>query len=182
VVLAIGIGSSLLLKARDQRPQLGGDFTLSDINGPISLSDFRGQAVVMMFGYTSCPDVCPTGLSNLASALDRLSKEEQKRIQPLFISVDPDRDSPQRLLEYCRYFHPSLIGLTGTQQQIDPVVQAYGAFYRKVELQNSAMEYSVDHSARIYLIDTRGSLSQLLYHDTPPQQLAEALRKLILKI
>ena len=159
--------------------QLGGDFTLNGLNGPASLSDFKGQGVVLMFGYTSCPDVCPTGLANVGAALGRLEENQQRQIQPIFISVDPERDTPKRLDDYSRYFHPSILGLSGAKTEIDKVVKAYGAFYRMVEMPDSAMQYSVDHSARIYLIDKQGQLAKLVNHNTPVGELSAEIKALL---
>ena len=159
--------------------QLGGDFTLNSVDGPISLSDFDGRGVVMMFGYASCPDVCPTGLATVGAALSRLTPAQQTQLQPLFISVDPDRDTPDRLDQYSRYFYSNMLGLTGNQADIDRVVAAYGAFYQKVPMPDSAMGYSVDHSSRIYLIDRNGQLTGLLYHNSPVAELATALENLL---
>ncbi|MFT6916947.1 MAG: protein SCO1/2 [Motiliproteus sp.] len=159
--------------------QLGGAFSLHHLDGPVALADFSGKGVVMMFGYTSCPDVCPTGLATLAAALNRMSTEQQQQIQPLFISVDPERDTLEQLDQYSRYFFPSLLGITGSKAEVDRVVSAYGAFYRRVEMSGSALAYSVDHSARIYLIDRRGQLVNILNHNTPAAELARALQQLL---
>ncbi|MEH6472381.1 MAG: SCO family protein [Halopseudomonas sp.] len=159
--------------------QLGGDFTLDHVTGPITLSGFSGRGVVMMFGYSSCPDICPSGLANLAAALSRLSNTQQQQVQPLFISVDPERDTPEQLDQYSRYFYPTLLGLTANKATIDSVVNAYGAFYRKVEMPGSALDYSVDHSARIYLIDRNGQLVNTLNHNTPVAEFAAAIQQLL---
>ncbi|WP_207062007.1 SCO family protein [Motiliproteus sp. SC1-56] len=185
VLIAAGYSAQRLLfsgppsDAPLQEASLGGDFTLTSANGPVSLSDFRDLAVIISFGYTSCPDVCPTGLANLAAGLDQLSSNEQAHIQPLFVSVDPQRDTPERLAEYAAYFHPRLLGVTGTPAQLDAMVKAYGAFYRQVPLPDSALEYAVDHSTRLYLLDGTGKVRALLHHDTPPAELAAALRALL---
>ncbi|HEY5718737.1 MAG TPA: SCO family protein [Motiliproteus sp.] len=160
----------------------GGNFTLQSSNGDVSLSDFRQQVVVLQFGYSSCPDVCPTGLANMAAALDQLSPEQLARVQPLFISVDPERDTPQRLGEYAPYFHPKIIGLTGSLEQLGRVAMSYGAFFRKVELNDSALAYAVDHSARLYLLDGEGKLRALLQHNLPPTVLAMAIQDLLQEI
>ncbi|MEH6576331.1 MAG: SCO family protein [Amphritea sp.] len=159
--------------------QLGGDFTLESYQGDVSLQDFKGKAVLLFFGYTSCPDVCPTGLAKMSAAINLLTPEEAANVQPLFVSVDPERDDPQKLAKYSAYFHSSLIGLTGKKEDIDRVVKAYGAFYRKVELNNSALGYSMDHTTRIYLINRDGKLSGLLFHDTAPAEIAEKLRTIL---
>lgn len=166
----------------DDTPQdngFGGDFTLQSPSGPLSLSDLNGQVVVLMFGYSSCPDVCPTGLANVAAALDQLAPPELEQVQPLFISVDPERDTPKRLAEYAPYFHPKIIGLTGELDNLSKVAMSYGAFFRKVELENSALGYAVDHTARIYLLDRTGQMRALMDHNAPPTLLATALRDLL---
>ena len=165
--------------AFEANPSLGGDFSLQHLDGPVSLSDFRGKGVILMFGYTSCPDVCPSSLANLAAALERLSESQQQQLQPLFISVDPERDTLEKLDLYSRYFHPQMLGLTADKAELDPIVSAYGAFYRKVEMPDSALAYSVDHSARIYLIDSSGRLIRFLSHNTPVTELTSAIQQLL---
>ncbi len=160
-------------------PTLGGNFTLQHQSGPVTLADFSGKGVVLLFGYTSCPDACPSDLANVGAALTRLSSAQQQQLQPLFISVDPDRDSLEQLDQYSRYFFPSLLGLTASKAELDQVVRAYGAFYRKVEMPNSDLAYSVDHSARIYLIDRQGQLVKTLNHNTPVAELATAVQQLL---
>ncbi len=159
--------------------KLGGDFTLTSASGTTSLADFRGQVVALYIGYASCPDVCPTSLAVMAQALKDLDPAELEQIQPLFISVDPERDTPQRLAEYSHFFHPKMLGLTGNREQIDQIVNQYGAFYRIVDLKDSAMGYAVDHSSRIYLINKQGQLSQTLMHGSMPNELVTYLRQLL---
>ncbi len=159
--------------------KLGGDFTLTSASGTTSLADFRGQVVALYIGYASCPDVCPTSLAVMAQALKDLDPAELEQIQPLFISVDPERDTPQRLAEYSHFFHPKMLGLTGNREQIDQIVNQYGAFYRIVDLKDSAMGYAVDHSSRIYLINRQGQLSQTLMHGSMPNELVTYLRQLL---
>ena len=163
----------------ESNPGLGRDFSLQHLEGPVSLSDFRGKGVALMFGYTSCPDVCPSGLANLAAALERLNESQQRQLQPLFISVDPERDTLEKLDLYSRYFHPQILGLTADKAELDPIIKAYGAFYRKVEMPDSALTYSVDHSAAIYLIDSRGQLTRSLSHNTPVAELSSAFQLLL---
>lgn len=157
----------------------GGDFTLQSISGPTSLSDFEGKVSVLYIGYTHCPDVCPTSLAIMSQALKELSEEELEQVQPLFVSVDPERDTPERLAKYSEFFHPKIIGMTGPKKDIDLMVERYGAFYRKVEMEDSAMDYSVDHSSRIYLINKKGQLSQTLTHATMPNDVVAEIRKLL---
>ena len=159
-------------------PPKGGDFTLQSARGPVALADYRGKVVALFFGYTWCPDICPTSLSIFAAALNRLTPEEQGRVQGIFISVDPPRDTLERLVTYAAYFHPGLIGVTGTPEEIAKVAAAYGAAYRRVE-QEGATGYTIDHTAETYLIAPDGKLTKSLQHGTPPDQVVEAMRALM---
>lgn len=158
---------------------LGGDFTLQGINGDVSLHDFNGKVVMIYIGYTNCPDVCPTSLAIMAQAIKNMDTEQQEQIQPIFISVDPERDTPERLAEYSSFFHPSILGITGSRDNIDTIVRQYGSFYRMVDMKGSAMGYAVDHSSRIYLIDKQGKLSKTLMHGTMPDQLVTEIEALL---
>jgi protein SCO1/2 len=158
------------------QPPKGGDFTLSSAAGPVSLADFRGKVVLIYFGYTWCPDICPLNLSYLRLALDALTAEERKRVQILFVSVDPERDAPERLREYTAYFAPEILGVTGTPEEVAETAALYGAAYRRGEPKDSAMGYFVDHSAYTYLVDTAGRLRQTLDHATPPDRIVAAIR------
>lgn len=160
-------------------PPQGGDFTLTAWNGPIRLADLRGQVVLLYFGYTWCPDICPTNLGYLALALGQLTEAELARVQVLFISLDPERDSPERLRQYTGFFHPKMIGVTGSPAEIAQVAKLYGVAYRKVVQEASATGYLVDHSAYTYLIDPHGHPHETLQHATPPQQILAALRALL---
>ncbi len=159
--------------------KLGGDFTLQSASGPVSLSDFRGKVVVLYIGYASCPDVCPTALAVLSQGFKALSDEQRQQVQGIFVSVDPERDSPEKLAQYTAFFSDHLIGVTGSRAQIDRVVQQYGAFYRRVDLKDSALGYAVDHSSRLYLIDRDGALISTLLHNSTPAELTRNLQALL---
>ncbi|HIP53734.1 MAG TPA: SCO family protein [Chromatiales bacterium] len=159
----------------------GGDFVLRSAGGPIALKDLRGKVVVLYFGYTWCPDICPTSLGYLSAALEQLTPEELARVQPIFVSVDPERDNLERLEEYAAYFHISIIGVTGTPEEVAEVASRYGAAYRRSEQSDSAMGYVIDHSADLYLIDIHGRLVKTLPHGTPPAKLVQALRELLVE-
>ncbi len=182
-VLAIATTISIhgFKDAGKQNPyaKLGGDFTLTGVQGPVALKDYREKVVVMMFGFTYCPDICPTGLANVSAALGQLNDSELKDVDAMFISVDPERDTPERLDQYTRYFNPKIQGITGSKADIDKVVSDYGAFYQMVPLPESELKYSVDHSSRIYLINKQGKLAQLMYHNSSPQELAVEIKKLV---
>lgn len=180
VALLAGIGSALFsdkgTKSSNPFSSLGGEFELMGNSGPVKLSDFEDKKLVLMFfGYTQCPDVCPLSLTNVARAIKQLSPEQAEQVQAMLISLDPKRDTPEVLANYVSFFNESFIGVTGTKEQIDDVVKQYGAVYRIVELKGSAMEYGVDHSSRLYLIDKNGELVKLLYHDSKPEEIAQAI-------
>jgi protein SCO1 len=154
----------------------GGDFTLDGAQGAVSLHDFKGKVVVLYFGYTYCPDICPTSLSILAQALGSLSPTELARVQPIFVSVDPQRDTVARLAEYAVFFHPSILGLTGTPQRLKEIADRYGVAYA-MHGDTSGGSYTVDHSALTYLIDPDGKLVASLPHGTPAGQLLTEIRQ-----
>lgn len=154
----------------------GGDFTLQAAKGPVALHDYRGKVVLVYFGYTYCPDVCPTALAATAEGLKQLSPEELARVAVLFISVDPQRDTPERLKEYAEFFHPAIQGLTGTPEVLAEIARRYGVIYVR-QPANAAGAYAVDHSSETYVVATDGKLVGKLAHATPPAEVAAALRK-----
>jgi protein SCO1 len=160
-------------------PPAGGDFRLQSAAGPKDLKDLRGRVVLVYFGYTACPDICPTNLAFIAAAFKSLRPAELARVQGLFISVDPERDDVQRLARYTAYFHPQILGLTGTPAEIAAVARLYGAAYRRSFQGDSAMGYTVDHTSRTYAIDPKGRLARTLDHATPPQRIAAVIRELL---
>jgi protein SCO1/2 len=159
-----------------QEAPSGGDFTLQSAAGPVSLQDFRGKVVLLFFGYASCPDVCPNALSYMVQALDGLSEKELARVQGLFVSVDPRRDTPTELADYVAYFHPNLVGVTGTEEEVAQVAALYGAQYYEAELEGSPLGYVVNHSSVTYLITQDGALRFIFPHGTPPSVVLEAVQ------
>lgn len=157
---------------------VGGDFTLAGPRGPVSLHDFAGRLVLLQFGYTYCPDICPTSLTILGQALDSLTPGELAQIQPLFVSVDPERDTVARLVEYTQFFHPAIVGLTGQPAALSEIAGRYGAVFVRHD-GDSAGGYAIDHTALTYLIDRRGNLVGSLPHATPPEQLVAEIRKFL---
>jgi protein SCO1/2 len=129
--------------------KFGGDFTLKQDDQPVKLSDFRGKLIVMYFGYASCPDVCPTTLAIIASALRELTPKELEKVQPIFISVDPQRDQGENLAAYASHFHPSFIGITG---------------------------YLVDHTSKTYMVSQDGKYVTILPHDMIRDDVLNAIR------
>jgi len=154
----------------------GGDFTLQSAGGPVALEDFRGKVVLLYFGYTFCPDVCPTNLGFIAAAMEQLAAAESEQVQVLFVSVDPERDTLEKLQAYAGFFHPRVIGITGTPDQVAQAAALYGAAYRKVPQPDSATGYLVDHSANTYLLDRSGKMRRVLAHATAPDEIAAAVR------
>jgi len=164
---------------KTQLSDMGGDFVLQSSDGPVSLSDYKGKVVVLYFGYAYCPDVCPTSLGLLSQALGKLKPEELSNVQALFISVDPERDTVEKLKKYAEAFHSNIKGVTGSPIDIADVTSRYGASYMKVEIPNSALGYAVDHSSKYYLINRNGKLNKLVDHGTSPNNIVAALRAML---
>ena len=155
------------------RGTVGGPFTLTDPTGKSrSDSEFRGKLMIVYFGYTYCPDVCPTDLMAITQALDTLGPAAEG-VQPIFITVDPERDT-NVLGEYIAAFHHSFVGLTGSPEEIRKVANSYKAFYAKVPDQRSG--YSIDHTGVIYLMGRNGEYLGFLPPQTNPERLTEILR------
>jgi len=140
-----------------ETPDVLGEFTLTDPNGEaVSLSDFHGKVSLVYYGYRHCPDVCPSTLSELGNMMDVLGRKSDQ-VQVIMVSVDPERDTPEKLGEYVTYFHPDFIGLTGTQEELTAATVPYGIFYEKSE-GSEASGYLIDHSAGVLLFDRNGHL------------------------
>lgn len=155
--------------------KLGGNFTLMQADQPVELSDFQDKLVVMYFGFASCPDVCPTTLTVIASALRKLTPEELENVQPIFISIDPERDQGENLMAYATHFHPSFIGITGGADEVQKVANQYGAFFFKSQ-SDSAMGYTIDHTSETYLVSEGGKHVTALPHEMTGDSLLDAIR------
>ena len=161
------------------RGTVGGPFVLTDQTGRTrSDSEFRGKLMIVYFGYTFCPDVCPADLLAITRALDALGPVANE-VQPIFITVDPERDT-KGLAEYVKAFHKSLIGLTGSPEQIRKVANAYKAFYAKVPGARAG-DYAIDHTGVIYLMGRDGEYLGFMPPQTGPEKLSEILRKYLAK-
>ncbi len=148
---------SPLQSASFGRALVGGHFSLVDQTGKrVSDQDFRGRFLLVMFGFTYCPDVCPSELQVIGAALDKLGPKAE-RVAPLFITVDPERDTPSQLATYLKSFDPRLIGLTGTAAEVETATKAYRVYVRKVPDPKSTAGYTMDHSALIYLMGPDGA-------------------------
>lgn len=159
-------------------PEPANNFTLTGANGqPVSLKDFRGKVVLLYFGYTYCPDVCPATMVELKQAVEDIGNKAD-RVQVILISVDPERDTPEQLQSYVAHFHDSFIGLTGTEDEILGITTQYGVFYEKHE-GTADSGYLIDHTATVTVIDREGHLRLLYPFDTPSADIAEDLRYLV---
>lgn len=158
---------------------VGGPFTLTDQNGKrVTDQDFRGKYMLIFFGYTYCPDVCPSELQVMSAALDQLGPEADK-IQPIFITIDPARDTPETLKVYVSNFHPRLIGLTGSETEIAAVANAYRVYYAKAQGTGDAPDYLMDHGTILYLMGPDGKFVKHFTYGTEAKGLADALRQTI---
>lgn len=154
---------------------IGGPFSLVDHTGkPVTDKDYAGKYKLVFFGFTFCPDICPTELQVLAQAMDALG-DDAARVQPLFISIDPQRDTPAQLAEYVAMFHPSITGLTGTPEQVAAVAKAYRVYYAKAPGGNGD-DYLMDHSTFTYLMGPDGQFLKVLPRGTSPDEIVQSIR------
>ncbi len=172
--------AEIIAKNEDAAGQaaIGGPFTLVDHKGrTVTEQDFRGRYMLVYFGYTFCPDVCPTTLSTIAEAMEILG-EKADQIAPVFITVDPHRDTVEQLAAYVPFFDPRLVALTGTEDQIAEATQSFKVYYAKVEEDPDDPEsYLMDHSAQTYLMGPDGKFLTFFNHGADAQSMAEGLRR-----
>ena len=160
------------------RAKVGGPFTLTDHTGHTRTdADFRGKFLLIYFGYTYCPDICPTDLQQIGLAIDKLGTAGAA-VQPLFISVDPERDTRDVLANYVVLFHPRLIGLTGTAEQIRAVASAYKVYYAKYKPPEGG-DYVIDHTGFIYFMDDAGTYRGFFPPGTSADRMVEIIRPLL---
>ena len=163
-----------LIQSQDVAP----DFTLTTQNmQTASLSDFRGKLVLLYFGYTFCPDVCPATLAEVNKALEELGQKAEA-LQVIMVTVDPERDNPQKLAEYLAHFNPDFLGLTGSPEQIAEAAALYGIYYGKNE-SSEAIDYLVDHTASMMVIDQEGYLKLIFPFGTPAKEIADDLAHIL---
>ena len=164
------------------RSDPGGPFLLTNHRGDaVTDAEFRGRYMLVFFGYTHCPDICPMTLSEVTSALELLG-DDAAAITPLFVTVDPSSDPPEVLAEYVGYFHPSIVGLSGTPDQIADMADAYRATYEQVPIEpagddDDGADYSVDHSAFVYLMGPAGEFRTAFAFGTTPEKMARGIRR-----
>ena len=177
-VLAWGPGKPVREAGRTGTPAIGGPFTLVDGDGrTVTDADFRGRTLVVYFGFSFCPDVCPTTLAIMARAIDLLGADGEA-VVPVFITVDPARDTPAVVGAYVANFHPRMVGLTGSAEQVEAAAKAYKVYYAKAETEAAAGsdEYLMDHSSIIFLIGPDGRYLDHFTGGTGAEQLAAGLR------
>ncbi len=156
---------------------IGGPYALVDQNGrAVTDKDYRGKLQLVYFGFTSCPDICPTALQTVAIALDEMGAAAAKDVVPILITVDPERDTPPVMKEYVQAFHESMIGLTGTPEQIAAAAKAYRVYYQKVKLPNSSLDYSMDHSGFLYLMSRDGKYLAHFRHNATPEDIVKRVK------
>lgn len=182
LIVALGVryaimGGSPANVTASGAPTVGGPFTLVDHTGKtVTDADFRGQFMLVYFGYTFCPDVCPTSLQAMTTALESLPPEQAAKVTPILVTIDPARDTPAVLKSYIVNFHPRTVGLTGSEEQVRAAGKAYRAYSAKVSRPDTA-DYLMDHSSIIYLMGPDGRFLAHFGHGVPPEQIAEGLKK-----
>lgn len=178
VVLA-GFAAWIFTRGESELPTVGGPFTLIDHHGrTVTDADFKGKPTLIYFGFTYCPDVCPTSLLLMQTAVEQLGKDAEKQVNMLFISVDPERDTPEVLKDYVGNFSPAMVGLTGTPEQIAAVARAYRVYYKRQEGKDGA-PYLMDHSSIFYLLDRRGRFARHFTHQSKAEDIAAAIKPLL---
>jgi protein SCO1/2 len=179
VVFAIALIMSQLSWAAASPVTVGGPFTLTAPDGTtVTDQTYRGKWLLVYFGYTFCPNTCPTTLFEIAAALEKLGPDAAK-VQPIFITVDPKRDTPDVMAKYTESFDPRIIGLTGTPAQIAAVAQEYGVYYVAHKSGDGINDYTMDHSTYLYVMDPRGQFVQAFDADTPADRIADSLLDLV---
>jgi cytochrome oxidase Cu insertion factor (SCO1/SenC/PrrC family) len=167
-----GVGGKVMGQAL-----VGGSFSLTDQDGRrVTDKDFLGRPMLVFFGFTFCPDICPSGLQVIAAALDQLGPKGEA-IVPVFVTIDPERDTPAQLKSYLASFHPRLVGLSGTTVEINDVAKKYRVYFKKVKDEKSSADYTMDHSTIMYLMDAKGQFVAHFSHATSADKLSEGLRK-----
>ncbi|MBB3330770.1 protein SCO1/2 [Halomonas campaniensis] len=180
IVLALAVGGLGWYQ------QLAGDADSDMRGGPVELPSTRGdfslsqleedQLAVLFFGYTYCPDVCPMSMAVVRQALSELDEASRERVVPVMVSVDPERDTLERLAEYTGFFGDAFIGATGSEAQLEEIAERYGVVWRRVETPESAMAYTIDHSSSLYLVDREGRILRRVLYSPAPHGLLSALR------
>lgn len=190
VALLIALGSLIGVGAVMQKPiegtgdygqaEIGGNFRLTDQHGNrVSNTDLHGRYALIYFGYTFCPDICPMTLANMMAAIEALPEDPAEQVVPVFITVDPARDTVEQLAEYAPLFGDRLVALTGTDAEIKAAARAYKVYFSKASDAAAGGDYAVDHSGFVYLMGPDGGYRSHFSHETPPDEMARRLRQAI---
>lgn len=179
-IAAIGLiqsgAGSLIATQESGTPLIGGAFELTDHKGKkVTDKDYRGKFMLVYFGFTYCPDVCPTELQHIAGALDVIGENRRKHLTPLFVTIDPERDTIDLMSNYVENFHPDLVGLVGTVEQIKKITEAYRVYSKKVMEKDSPDGYTMDHSALVFLMDDKGRYVRHFSYGTDPDRMAKGI-------
>jgi len=159
------------------KAKVGGPFSLKNQDGKrFTDKDLHGEFSLLYFGFCTCPDICPDELEKLSAAIDAVEKKTGAQIQPVFISVDPERDTVKRVKSYVKEFHPRLIGLTGTKQEVDAAAKAYRVYYMKTD---DSKDYLIDHSIIMYLLDPNGNFVTFFGKNFTEEQLGDKMAKIV---
>ena len=164
--------------ADDRAAPAGGDFSLQSVDGPVHLRELRGKVVMLFFGYTSCPDICPLSLLWIGDCLSSLEEAQAEQVSALFVTLDPGRDTAERMHQYGGFFHPRITGLTGNIEEIGQVTARYGITWERKSAPESALGYSIAHPDTILLVDADGTLAG----EVRSEDGREALRERVLAL
>jgi|TARA_R110002020_G_scaffold74179_1_gene190044 protein SCO1/2 len=178
LLLVSGIGLYHYAFSASSDEPVGGPVEMPSTQGEFSLTQLEeDQIAILSFGYTYCPDICPMTQSVKRQALAQLSEQQRERVVPIMITVDPERDTIERMQEYMNFFGEEFIGAVGSQEQLEDVASRYGVIWRKVEAPDSAMAYTIDHSASLFLVNREGDILQRVLYSPTPHGLVSALEK-----
>ena len=178
---ALALAATLTLgcqPARDPKLPAGADFVLQTADGPLDSKTLRGKVLLVYFGYTNCPDICPASLAAGGNALKALSAEERSKVRLIMVSVDPERDSVQHLKEYTAFFHPEMARATGSPQEVAALAKAFGAGYIRQPAKADG-SYAVDHTTATYVVGPDGKLAQVIDLHAGTEAIVAAVRKLL---
>jgi protein SCO1/2 len=179
IVVLVGFGGWVIYTWKDGPSPIGGPFALVDQNGRAFTNDMlKGKPTLIYFGYTFCPDACPTSLLLMQTAIDKLGPDAAKKVNLVFITIDPERDTQKLIKDYVENFGPTFIGLTGTPEQVAAAARAYRVYYQKVPGKDGA-PYLMDHSSIVYLLDRNGRFVTHFTHEAKAEAIAAGVQRLL---
>jgi protein SCO1/2 len=168
-------------KKDDTKIEIGGDFKLIDQHGKLrSSQEFKGKLMLIYFGYSFCPDICPLGLQNITQALNNLGRDRDQ-VVPIFITVDPKRDTPEHLAIYASNFHPAFVMLTGPLEEIEQLKKKFKVYSAHAKTAHPTEDYLIDHTTLVYLMDKNGHYLESFAHSTAPEKMAQILQKALFR-